>query len=295
MDARIFAVVVTRDRPMELRIVAEALLAQTIRLDAILVIDNQGSIPASVTLAGFPVEIVRCPANIGGAGGFRLGLERAVAAGARWAWLMDDDAVPEPGALAALLGGLAHLPPDTGAVCGTVVEHGRLARQHRRYFDFFIGVERLVPERFYRQSLVEIDTASFVGLLVSATAAASAGLPEAGFFLSYDDTEYSLRLKRAGWRIFLVPGSRVAHLRPAGARMRVNRFGQRHYFNIRNRIAVQRRFCRFPGIAACGGAGLGMLIWLFSRAPFSRRAFGIFCRALVDGWRGRLGPFPGGD
>jgi rhamnopyranosyl-N-acetylglucosaminyl-diphospho-decaprenol beta-1,3/1,4-galactofuranosyltransferase len=291
MDTRIGAVVVTRDRPMELRKATEALLAQTTPLNGIIVVDNAGNIPASITLADLPAEIIRFPANIGGAGGFRAGMERALACGADWVWLMDDDAIPDTGALSMLLGSLAHLPPDTGALCGRVTECGKLALRHRRYFDDAIGVERPVPKRLYSEPQVEIRTASFVGLLVSAVAAKSIGLPDADFFLSYDDTEYSLRLRRAGWRTFLVPGSHIMHLRPANSRMRVNPFGHKHYYNVRNRIVVKRRFCRFPMIAALGGVILGMLIWLLSRKPFNRRSFGIFCRALADGWQERLGPF----
>jgi GT2 family glycosyltransferase len=295
MEARIRAVVVTRDRPIELRKAIEGLLAQTAPLDGIIVVDNAGDIPASATLAGLPAEIIRSPGNLGGAGGFRTGMERALEYGADWIWLMDDDAIPDAGALSRLFDSLADLPPNTGALCGAVTEYGRLARRHRRYFNEAFGIECSVPKRLYDEPWVEICTASFVGFLVSAVAVKSIGLPEAEFFLSYDDTEYSLRLKQAGWRTFLIPGSHIVHLRPANSRMRVNPFGQKHYYNVRNRIAVRRRFCKFPMIAALDGAIFGILIWLLSRKPFSRCSFGTFRRALMDGWQERLGPFPGDE
>ena len=50
--------------------------------------------------AAFPaVRLATLAQNTGGAGGFAYGLALALADGADLVWLMDDDTVPEPGAL----------------------------------------------------------------------------------------------------------------------------------------------------------------------------------------------------
>ena len=50
------------------------------------------------------VDYVRSEANLGGAGGFSLAILKAVASGADWIWMMDDDAEPaDPECLATLL------------------------------------------------------------------------------------------------------------------------------------------------------------------------------------------------
>ena len=41
--------------------------------------------------------------NLGGAGGFQYGIRKGVELGYDYLWLMDDDCIPRPGALAALL------------------------------------------------------------------------------------------------------------------------------------------------------------------------------------------------
>ena len=50
--------------------------------------------------ASFPaVRLAELARNYGGAGGFAYGMALALADGADLIWLMDDDTVPEPGAL----------------------------------------------------------------------------------------------------------------------------------------------------------------------------------------------------
>jgi GT2 family glycosyltransferase len=127
-----------------------------------------------------------------------IGLENAVAWGADWVWLLDDDAVPRPEALACLIGALPDLPEDTGGVGCAVREYGRLALRHRRRFFSLTGWEWSLGRRLYKRDHVEMDTASFVGFLVSAKAARQVDWPEAEFFMAYDDTDYSLHLRKAG-------------------------------------------------------------------------------------------------
>jgi GT2 family glycosyltransferase len=227
-------------------------------------------------------------------------MTRAFAAGHDWIWLLDDDALARPDALARLLDGLAALkdtdergrPTRPGALCGAVREFGDLALQHRRRYHRPTGLERSLPRVAYAGPPCRVDTASFVGFLVSAAAVAEAGLPDRGFFLGYDDTEYSLRLGRAGLTIWLVPGSVVEHLRERRARLRAGPFGPKHYFTIRNRIAVARRYASLPIVPSCVALGFGAAVWIATAGRLRRGALRILWRAVADGCRERLGPYP---
>ncbi len=288
------AVVVTHARPAELRVVVAALISQSRRPDAIVVFDNNSQLPAAEILADFAgqVSIVRSPKNLGGAGGFAAGLQEALALEADWIWLMDDDAVPEPDSLRELLAALALAPAQVGALCCAVLEDGLLAPRHRRLFSRLSGFEKPIGLPRYQEALVAIDTGSFVGFLVSSRAVREVGLPEAEFFLAYDDTEYSLRLQARGWPLFLAPRSRINHLRTPGSRLRASLFGGKHYFNIRNRLVVKRRHARFSRLAACDGVCYGFLLWLLSRGFSRPGGLRLLGRALRDGLAGRLGAFP---
>ncbi len=72
----------------------------------IAVIDN-GSEPDSfqalASLAGERTQITRSPENLGYTGGCNLGFELAVKAGVNYAWLLNSDAITEPGTLTSLV------------------------------------------------------------------------------------------------------------------------------------------------------------------------------------------------
>lgn len=295
----IVAVVVTRDRPELLRDVLYALHRQERPLDRIIVVDNASAAPTVALLALLrasgtcgDLDVLRSEHNLGGAGGFALGLQAACEGGADWVWLLDDDAVPQADALGALEVAAAAAGPDCGAVCGAVREFGQLARAHRRRYGRLTGLERALPKSSYGGDPVAIDTGSFVGFMVAAAAVAQVGLPEPAFFLSYDDTDYSLRLRRAGFTLWLAPASVIEHLRSAGGRLRAGPVGPRHYFNIRNRIVTARRYARWPTLAAMLGVLTGIALWLATKGRFQPGAWRIVRQALTDGWRGRLGPYP---
>jgi rhamnopyranosyl-N-acetylglucosaminyl-diphospho-decaprenol beta-1,3/1,4-galactofuranosyltransferase len=293
-SVRIAVVVVTRDRPALLQQALAALRLQSRQPDAIYVVDNASIDDSAVQLGRAAGAIVlRLETNLGGAGGFARGMAEAFGAGYDWIWLLDDDAIARPDALARLLDALSGPAAGAGAVCGAVWEFGDAALRHRRRFHRHTGIERPLPRRVYENGPCRTDTASFVGFLVSSTAIARAGLPERSFFLAYDDTEYTLRLGRAGLPVWLVPGSVVEHLREPRARLRAGPFGSKHYFTVRNRIAVARRYASLPFIAGASAVAFGVALWLLClcRHP-SHSGWRILLRAVLDGWHGRLGPFP---
>jgi rhamnopyranosyl-N-acetylglucosaminyl-diphospho-decaprenol beta-1,3/1,4-galactofuranosyltransferase len=238
------------------------------------------------------VTLLRSDTNLGGAGGFALGMTHAFAAGHDWIWLLDDDAMARPDALAQLLDVVAGTDARIGAVCGTVREFGDIALRHRRRYHLPSAIERPLPRAAYAGPPCRVDTASFVGFLVAAGAIAEVGMPERGFFLGYDDTEYALRLGRAGRSVWLVPASVVEHLRARRARLRAGPFGAKHYFTIRNRIAVARAYATLPVVPTVVTLLFGLALWSASGGRLRRGAVAVLLRALGDGLHGRLGPFP---
>jgi rhamnopyranosyl-N-acetylglucosaminyl-diphospho-decaprenol beta-1,3/1,4-galactofuranosyltransferase len=294
MGLRVAAIVVTYNRPDELRLVISSLISQSRQLDSIVVFDNAGTIPARDVLHDYldQIEVIRSSENLGGAGGFASGLQFACNQGADWVWLMDDDAIPKQDALAALINLLPGLPEKTGVLCSAVREFGEYAFLHRRYFNRWVGWERPVRAEFYQHTHTEIDTGSFVGFLVASVAVSKVGLPKAEFFLAYDDTEYSLRLQKEGWRLWLVPGSVIEHLRSPGARLSTSDFGAKHYFNIRNRLIVLRQFTKLPYLAMLRGVCFGFALYGLSVSKFNFSGLNVLWFAIRDGFRGRLGIFP---
>jgi len=107
------AVVVTYNRRTLLQECLAGLAGQSRRPDWILVVDNASTDGTGALIRAdyAHVELVTLPTNEGSAGGFHEGMRHAHATGAEWMWLMDDDTVPSPDALAELLLAPSRLEP----------------------------------------------------------------------------------------------------------------------------------------------------------------------------------------
>ena len=112
MSDTVIAVVVTHRRPDELAKSLDALSTQTRLPDHLIVVDNDGSADNRVRelVAGQPIPTTYLPSrrNLGGAGGFALGMLHALAQGADWVWLADDDGRPKDSAVLSILLACAH-------------------------------------------------------------------------------------------------------------------------------------------------------------------------------------------
>jgi GT2 family glycosyltransferase len=273
------AVVVTYNRRELLLEALAALQAQSRPPDVVIVVDNASTDgTAAAVRVGFPaVELAGLDRNTGGAGGFAYGLALAIAGGADLIWLMDDDTVPEPGALAALLSAGEH---GADLVASRVVwTDGR---------DHPMNTPRSRPSAV--PGCARIRSASFVSVLISGDAVRERGLPIADYFLWNDDFEYTLRILR-GRLGLLCRDSIVTHRTPGYA------FdpGARFYYEVRNKIWLfTRSRCLAPGERLLY-AGSTARRWIRAFAGSGER--GRLARELGRGvWAGmRSGPRPNAD
>jgi rhamnopyranosyl-N-acetylglucosaminyl-diphospho-decaprenol beta-1,3/1,4-galactofuranosyltransferase len=196
---RVVAVIVSRDRPEELRATIMAVQSQicTTKL-AMLVVDS--SEDSSVTeefqdVAG--ITVLRSEINLGGAGGFALGIIGALARGASWIWLMDDDGRPAShDVLQGLLNGLRARQLD--AIAPAVLDPGETSRFAFPYpvnGRYLFNRADVAPDAF-----IPNFAHLFNGLLVNAATFFSVGLPDLRLFLRGDEVDFLFRLRRAKQR-----------------------------------------------------------------------------------------------
>lgn len=303
---RLVAVVVTHNRLDKLRVTLARLLATPADdLDAVVVIDNASTDGTGAWLAriGDPRLVLHRDArNLGGAGGFELGMRLAAERfDPDWIVVMDDDARPEPGALAAFhaldtarwdaVAAAVYLPD------GRICEMNRPSRNPFWHWRVFLrtllgggrGGFHITPAA-YAGPGVAVDVASFVGLFVSRAAIGRAGYPDGRLFVYGDDGLFTLRLSRAGGRIGFEPAVRFEHdcSTFGGPERRLRPLWKVYYYH-RNLLLLYR-------LAA------GWLFWpallvvvpkWFSRVRHHDGERRVFLRliglAVLDGMRGRIG------
>ena len=233
---RVIAVVVTYNRLSLLLESLAALAKQARRPDGIVVIDNASTDGSAEAVASThpDVRVVRLASNTGGAGGFAAGLGCALDDGADLVWLMDDDTVPNPGALDELLAARDRYPgPRPAVVASRVVwtdgrEHPMNTPRRKPF------VRRVELSRADEAGCVPIRSASFVSVLIDADQARSLGLPIADYFLWNDDFEYTTRLLRRAPGL-LCPASTVVHKTQTFGGADADP-GERFFYEVRNKV-----------------------------------------------------------
>lgn len=239
-------VIVTWNRAELLGRMLDGLAAQTRRPDAVLVVDNASTDHTAEVLRrdDLDLRITRLEENLGGAGGFHLGTRLAHEAGFDRTWLVDDDVVPAPDCLAVLMA------QDEDCVMSVREDTaGRLVEKAATRFDLRnplaikpktamvetdYGTRAAMPER------VELHNVAFEGFLFRRGVVDAIGLPDPSYFIFYDDVDFALRARRAGFRIW---GIRDAVLvRQLDFDQQDSLVGWKGFYMFRNLFVVHFRY-----------------------------------------------------
>ncbi|MFH0801959.1 MAG: glycosyltransferase family 2 protein [bacterium] len=184
----------------------------------VVVIDNASTDGSAESVAAHfsSVRLVRNSENLGGSGGFNTGMRLALEEGnCSYVWLLDNDVRVEREALSALVD-VMEKDPAVGLAGSGILDAANP--------DIFVevgarvnwGASTSLPllKGESGQEVHEVTSADYVAAcsaLVRMEALRQVGLMDEGYFLLWDDIDFGLRFRKAGWKVAGVPASRVRH------------------------------------------------------------------------------------
>ena len=240
-------VVVTYNRADLLPRLLEGLERLDHPADAVIVIDNASTDHTADVLEASRLtglQVIRNPANVGGAGGFHAGVKAAYDQGFDRIWMMDDDVVPAPDSLTVLLAQdeacLTTVREDTtGALVEKAatrfdLEHGWAVRPKRGMVETAYRTRAEMPER------VVVENVAFEGFMMRREVVDRIGLPDETFFIFYDDVDFALRARRAGYTIHAVRDAVL--VRQLDFSQQHDLSGWKGYYMYRNLFVVHFRY-----------------------------------------------------
>lgn len=282
--------------------IVENLAAIAQECGRVLVVDNGSPVDVQVAMAIVPgVLLLPQPGNVGLAAALNVGLSRAAELGCEWVVTFDQDSRPEPGFVAALWA--THRMQPAAAVVGPRIhEAGSDPSRYR-----WVARHPTVPWLFRRVACTGPDLPAVTMMVTSGSMVEVAewrrqGGFDAGLFIDYIDTDFCLRVIRAG-RTVAVAGSARLHHR-LGARQTRTVLGRdfrpthhaafRHYYMARNRVRMWRRHAwAVPHWAAFD---LSFALYNYTRVLLFEDQRWAKVKAIIRGtWhglRGRTGPMP---
>lgn len=205
-------VIVTYNRLELLKECLEHVLKQSLPFDVVYVINNNSTDGTTEYLQKLSqtnktVITFNTGMNLGGAGGFSYGLSK-IDARTDYVLIIDDDAIIDLDFIENID---KNIRPEIQAYSGTVYRDGKIDTSHRRIISNRILLSKMdIPAESYEQTVFDIDIATFCGLMVSTKLVNTIGLPMKEYFIWYDDTEYSLRIRKHT-RILNVSAARINH------------------------------------------------------------------------------------
>lgn len=210
-DKDVCAVVVTYNRRELVKKCITNILAQKDASCDVIIIDN-GSIDGTEDMfvnefSDANLHYYNMGNNLGCAAGTSIGVKKAVQAGYKYIWVMDDDVFPREDTLFELLRADHELDGNWGILSSAAYwTDGSLCKANRQKKTIF----SFVSDSDYRRRFVRVSMVSLASMFIKADAVRKVGLPISDYFIYTEDYEFCSRVGKE-YPIYLVPSSAVTH------------------------------------------------------------------------------------
>ncbi len=248
--------------------------------------------PADTDARGKNERFVYLPqeTNSGGSGGFSAGTQHAYDLGAEWFWLMDDDVIVEPDALEKL----EKWTDRFEVIQGRRYNFDDSPFYWQYHFIVPLGIpDPVAPADFDETNYRTMNTACFEGGLFKRNVIQKIGVPDARFFIYWDDTIYGYLASKvttpAIVNEFIMRRTRtIDNWNIAGRRKLNSTSDMNRYHIMRNRGYMARYFMEYGDYNPVS-FGFGTVLTFakeFTRVlAVDKGHFASSAKSLFKGWR----------
>ena len=238
-------VVVTYNRLELLKECIACIENQTYQAYKTIIVDNASTDGTAEYLDSIDKDcfsVIREKDNLGGAGGFKAGIESAAKADFDYILIIDDDAMLDAHFL-EICNAYLETHTDCLACSGTVMTDGVIQLNHRRIIsNQVLFAEKNIPAEDYANDSFEYELSTFCGMMIKRELVNRIGLPADEYFIFYDDTEYSMRISQIT-PFVNINKARLNHKTSVTAEKYgfYDRMSWKTYYGHRNRLDAAKR------------------------------------------------------
>jgi len=259
----------------------------------IVIVDNGSSDDSVAAIsAAFPEAVIlQTGKNLGFTGGNNVGIRHAIESGADYVYLLNNDTLVESNALEKLVEA-AEANPDAGLVAPVIHEFdppqaiwfAGAALDLRRGAAWHENSRQ--PSR--DEMPYQVPWATGCAMLIRAGLLRRLGGFDDRYYLSWEDVDLSLRLRKEGQRLLVVPGARIYH---KGGQSGKNLNAIYNYYAVRNSLLLASKHSGrdypWAALTIVGGA----LRRCLRLNPFRARPLRLIWDGLRDHLCKRYGPY----
>lgn len=254
---RVCAVIVTYNRSKYLEKCIAGLERQSHKLDRIFVFDNHSTDDTVSFLKKNNFSVLNSQKleskvyyenaeNEGGAGGFAKAIQIAQNFNdVDYLWIMDDDVLPDDKCLEIMLIEMHQKNVQVAIPNRNDKDfHDRVTTDFdlTDYKKWWITMRKKEVPHPLTESSYFVKDMAFEGPLISLGVCREAGIPDSGYFLEFDDTDYAMRLQKYS-KILYVTNAKLKRQIPQKLGNEIPQaYTWRQYYNIRNTIIFDKKY-----------------------------------------------------
>lgn len=213
----LFVIVLDNNNSEDTNACLSSLIKSDYKHFRIILLKNASAIDSieAIHLENAHIQIISLRENLGYAGNNNIGIKAAVEQGAEWVFILNNDTVLDPSCLSSLIEAGEH--NSAIGIIGPMVYHfnepaviqsagGMLGKYWRSIHE---GMNECDRGQF--KSVRQVEWISGCAILVRRALIEQIGVLDPDYFLYWEELEWCIRARRAGWKVFHVPQAKLWH------------------------------------------------------------------------------------